>query len=78
MNRAKSVKKGTRNIKGKLSSEKRKPSKNVIKPNQKKKENSKEVKDSQNKKCSNKNNNGFETSQKKQDCENYGRGSICC
>jgi hypothetical protein len=37
MNRAKSVKKGTRNTKGKLSSEKRKPSKNVIKPNQKKK-----------------------------------------
>jgi|SRR5690349_25156588 len=32
MNRAKSVKKGTRNTKGKLSSEKRKPSKNVIKP----------------------------------------------
>lgn len=44
MNRAKSVKKGTRNIKGKLSSEKRKPSKNVIKPNQKKKKTARKLK----------------------------------
>lgn len=44
MNRAKSVKKGTRNTKGKLSSEKRKPLKNVIKPNQKKKKTARKLK----------------------------------
>jgi PspAA-like protein len=44
MNRAKSVKKGTRNTKGKLSSEKRKPLKNVIKPNQKKKKTERKLK----------------------------------